>query len=395
MRPDAEIDAIASLDDDRGSSALGDIKNKGVPGAKVLGLIVVLALLVLMGVLAYKLLTRDAPAEDSASAQLDTGVRNQMPGLRRTETPPPPPIVPEIRSEPAAIRPATQPVPVRQQAAAGAPVKTAAQLLRERRLLSELSDGNMRNNTATDAQATTGVSAQDSLQERLQSLAAHNAPPESPRSTSMADQLSPVRLAAASAGQIGSMDLLLLQSAMIDCALNTRVDSTTVPGMMSCDATRDIYSSNGRTVLLDRGTRFTGRYERGITRGQPRIFVVWERAVTPHGVVIDLDSPGTDQLGGSGLPGNINYRFWRRFGSAILISVFEDAGDYAVARANRNSNGTYIGNTTRSASDNAALVLQHNINLPPTLTKRHGDRVNIFVARDLDFSAIYDLRRRH
>jgi len=387
MSRNVEIDAIASLDNDRGSSVLGDVKNKGAPGAKVLGLIVVVVILALMGVLAYKLITRDSSAEAQPAPTMDTGIRNQMPALRRTEAPPPPPIVPEIRPEAAPIKPTTQ--VARTQTAGGAPVKSRAQLLRERRLSSELSEDNMRHDPASIRAASGYPESGQFPGDGLPVM-----PPGSQASSSIVDRLAPVRLSAASAGQIGSMDMLLLQSAMIDCALNTRVDSTTVPGMMSCDATRDVYSSNGRTVLLDRGTRFTGRYEQGITRGQPRIFVVWERAVTPQGVVINLDSPGTDQLGGAGLPGKVNYRFWRRFGSAILISVFEDAGDYAVARANRGS-GTYIGNTTRSASDNASIVLQHSINIPPTLTKRHGDRVNIFVARDLDFSGIYDLRRRH
>jgi len=387
MSRHVEIDAVASLEGDRGSSVLGDVKNKGVPGAKVLGLIVVIVILALMGVLAYKLITRDSSAEAQPATTMDTGIRNQMPALRRTEAPPPPPIVPEMRPEPAPIRPTAQ-AATRTQTA-GAPVKSRAQLLRERRLSSELAEDNMRNSVAS-IQAASGYPADG----QLPGDSPLGTSPGAQASSSIVDRLAPVRLSAASAGQIGSMDLLLLQSAMIDCALNTRVDSTTVPGMMSCDATRDVYSSNGRTVLLDRGTRFTGRYEQGITRGQPRIFVVWERAVTPQGVVINLDSPGTDPLGGAGLPGKVNYRFWRRFGSAILISVFEDAGDYAVARANRGS-GTYIGNTTRSASDNASIVLQHSINIPPTLTKRHGDRVNIFVARDLDFSGIYDLRRRH
>ncbi|RXD40767.1 type IV secretion system protein VirB10, partial [Xanthomonas perforans] len=210
----------------------------------------------------------------------------------------------------------------------------------------------------------------------------------------MADRLSPVRLSAARAGQVGSMDMLLLQSAMIDCAMNVRVDSS-VPGMMSCDATRDVYSTNGRTVLLDRGTRFTGRYEQGIVKGQGRIFVVWERAVTPLGVIINLDSPGADPLGGSGFPGKVNNHFWQRFGAAMLVSVFEDAGDYAVAKGQEGNNNYYGANTTQSARDNSSIVLENQINIPPTLTKRHGDRINIFVARDLDFSGIYELRSRH
>jgi len=383
MKRDDEIDALASLEGDRGRSVLGDVKKRTVPGAKLLGLIVGGLVLALVCVLAYKRLASDAQAETRASSAVDTGIRNQMPELRRTETPPPPPTVPELKPKVEPIKPVAKP----QTAANGQPVKSPTQLLRERRLSSQLADGGMRRTAA--AHVTTD---DDDMGHYMVPTGGPQAGAQA--TPSMADRLSPVRLSAAAAGHIGSMDLLLLQSAMIDCVLNTRIDSTTQPGMMSCDATRDVYSSNGRTVLLDRGTRFTGHYERGITRGQPRIFVVWERAVTPQGVVINLDSPGTDPLGGAGLPGEVNHHFWRRFGAAILISAFEDAGDYAVARANRGS-GTYIGNTTRAASDSAPIVLQHSINIPPTLTKRHGDRVSIFVARDLDFNGIYDLSRRH
>jgi len=377
MSRNVEIDAVSSLESDRGASELGDVKGKSLPGAKIFVLIVLAFMLGLLVFFIYRVVTRGT--EPPVTAAVDTGIRNQMPGLKQTDTPTPapPPIVPEVRTE---ARPVQQ-RPANPRNVSGEPVKTRAQLLRERRLSSELSgDSGM-----TPTQATYG----DSIAGTSQMDAAHR---QGQGNGSIADRLSPVRLSSATAGHVGSMDLLLLQSAMIDCALNTRIDST-VPGMMSCDATRDIYSSNGRTVLLDRGTRFTGRYEQGITRGQPRIFVVWERAVTPHGVIINLDSPGTDPLGGAGVPGKVSHHFWRRFGAAILISVFEDAGDYVIARANENG-GTYIGNTTRAASDNSSIVLQNSVNIPPTLTKRHGDRINIFVARDLDFRGIYDLRRR-
>lgn len=392
MSRETEIDAVASLDADRGGSALGDVKSKGSPGAKVFGLLIVVFVLGLLGLVAYKILTREPPDEGTAAATTEAGIRNQMPVLRHTEAPvapPPPPIVPEVEQEPVEpIQPTAQSAGNR--SGSGQPEKTPAQLLRERRLSSDLAGGTASGGDA--AEAAPGHSANGQPQAAYGGLLGPQQG-QGQQAESMADRLSPLRLAAARAGQVGSMDMLLLQSAMIDCALNTRVDST-VPGMMSCDATRDVYSTNGRTVVLDRGTRFTGRYERGITRGQPRIFVVWERAVTPQGVVINLDSPGTDPLGGSGMSGKVNNHFWKRFGAAILISVFEDAGDYVIASAN-DGNGTYIGNTTRSASDNSSIVLENSINIPPTLTKLHGDRVNIFVARDLDFSGIYDLRRRH
>jgi len=396
------------LDAERGASVLGDVKSKSSPGSKIFALAVLLLIAVLGLFMAYKILGREQTDTPSAASVVEAGIRNQLPELRHTEMPlpvAPPPIVPET---PPVIPVSTPSIDL---SAISTPEKTMAQLLRERRLSSELTGesngdnlisaglngiGNMAGGTDPVLQSALArleafnngeMQGGNGLGELL-NMSENSAPP-------LNERLSPVHLNAVSAQQIGSMDLLLLQTALIDCALNTRIDST-VPGMISCDATRDVYSSNGRTVLLDRGTRFTGRYEQGVTRGQGRIFVVWERAVTPQGVLITLDSPSTDTLGGAGVSGKINHHFWRRFGAATLITVMEDAGDYMVARgANRGDSPTRIDNISRSASNNASIVLERSVDIPPTLTKRHGERIAIFVARDLDFSGIYELRPSH
>jgi len=398
-----------SLDNDRGASVLGDVKGKSSPGSKVFGLVVLLFIVGLALFMAYKILSREQNDTSSAASVVEAGIRNQLPELRHFSAPlpvDPPPIVPETPPTPPPVVVNTPSIDL---SAIGTPEKTIAQLLRERRLSSELT-GESESGTNPISAGLSGLGnmagsgTDPALQSALARLEAFNngqmqggnglgdllggSLDDTP---SLNERLSPVHLNAVSAQQIGSMDLLLLQTTMIDCVLNTRIDST-VPGMISCDATRDVYSSNGRTVLLDRGTRFTGRYEQGVTRGQPRIFVVWERAVTPQGVLIPLDSPSSDALGGAGLSGKVNYHFWRRFGAATLITVMEDAGDYMVNRASPSRSETTINNTTRSASSNAAIVLQESANIPPTLTKRHGERITIFVARDLDFGGIYELR---
>lgn len=205
----------------------------------------------------------------------------------------------------------------------------------------------------------------------------------------MAEMLTSTRTGPRKAGTLGDRNLLLAKGSFIDCALQTRLDST-VPGMTACVITRSIYSDNGKVLLIERGSTVTGEYKSNMRQGMARIFVLWSRIKTPNGVVIPLDSPGTDQLGGAGVPGYIDNHFWQRFGGALMLSLVDD-----VARGLTNSGGggsQFNFNSTGDATQNmAAEALKNTINIPPTLYKNQGEQVGIYVARDLDFSSVYDV----
>jgi type IV secretory pathway VirB10-like protein len=206
----------------------------------------------------------------------------------------------------------------------------------------------------------------------------------------LSQKLTPTTVTLVSAASLPNRDLLITQGTFINCTLETALDST-IAGFTRCVTTQNIYSNNGRVVLLERGTKLIGQYQGGVKQGQSRIFVLWTRAETPRGVVIQLDSPGTDALGGSGLPGEVDNKFLARFGGALLLSILNDAFDVLKAEVADNANFP-TANTQETGKDIANTALENTVNIPPVLYKNPGDEISVTIARDLDFSGVYSLR---
>jgi type IV secretion system protein VirB10 len=207
--------------------------------------------------------------------------------------------------------------------------------------------------------------------------------------------LTPTVTPKVTAAKIGDRNMLLAKGAQIDCALTTRVISE-VSGFASCLLTSNIYSDNGKVLLLERGSEAQGEYVAAIQQGQRRLFMLWQRVKTPAGVVIALDSPAADGLGTMGLNGHVDNRWWDRLGAAFLLSFVKDAIALEIAQssngANSNAAGSAYQNTTRTGEQMADRLLSASINIKPTVYKNQGDRASIYVARDLDFSSVYALR---
>ncbi|WP_375661704.1 type IV secretion system protein VirB10, partial [Bartonella sp. CR127HXZ] len=232
----------------------------------------------------------------------------------------------------------------------------------------------------------------------LENLANAQNSPALQDTQNFATLLKPTKTEETKAKLIGNRNFIIAMGTSIPCILETALNSEQ-PGFASCIINRDILSDNGRVVLLDKGTQVIGEYRGGIKQGQSRLFVLWTRAKTPTGVIIDLASPATDSLGRTGFDGNINTHWWERFGSSLLLTVIDGATtaltNKIVGNSNKegsnNSGGGGFEGANNTGKEAASIALENQINIPPTLEKFQGELVNIFVAKDLDFSSVYKL----
>ena len=178
------------------------------------------------------------------------------------------------------------------------------------------------------------------------------------------------------------------QGAIVGAVMETALNSD-LPGYARALVTKDVLSFDGSAVLIPAGSRVIGEYNSGVAQGASRIFIVWSRLVRPDGVSISLGSPAVDELGRGGLGGKVNRHFLQRFGGAILLSVL--TGGISAAAASIGGGSTIVVNSTNEAT---SLITQaaRGTDIPPTIKTRQGALVRIFVARDLDFTAVGPVR---
>lgn len=204
---------------------------------------------------------------------------------------------------------------------------------------------------------------------------------------SESDFLKGASFADGNVGFIRDREYLLSAGTSMPCVLKTKI-VTSYPAVVMCQLTKNVYSDDGKSVLLRAGALLQGEQTRVLQQGVARVFVNWS-TVKDGNIRVRIDALGADGLGASGLPAWVDTHFWERFGGAIMLSFIDDALAAAASHASKENSNLTVDNTRNTAGNMAELALENTINIPPTAYVNQGEMLTVIVPRNVDFSSVY------
>lgn len=176
---------------------------------------------------------------------------------------------------------------------------------------------------------------------------------------------------------------ILQAGSVIPAALITGIRSD-LPGQITAQVTQHVYDSpTGALLLIPQGTRIIGEYDNGVTFGQRRVLLVWNRLIFPNGRSIVLErQPGADASGYAGLEDGVDYHWWDLMKAAGLSTLLAVGAELAASEEDRLVAAIRDG-AQDTINQAGQMIVQRQLQVEPTLTIRPGFPVRIIVSRDL------------
>ena len=176
---------------------------------------------------------------------------------------------------------------------------------------------------------------------------------------------------------------ILQAGAVIPAALITGIRSD-LPGQITAQVTQHVYDSpTGALLLIPQGSRLIGEYDAGVTFGQRRVLLVWNRLILPNGRSIVLERQrGADISGYAGLEDGVDYHWWDLMKAAGLSTLLAVGTELATSDEDRLVRAIRDG-AQDTVNQAGQQIVQRQLQVAPTLTIRPGFHVRVIVARDL------------
>ncbi|MDX2275442.1 MAG: TrbI/VirB10 family protein [Hyphomonadaceae bacterium] len=172
----------------------------------------------------------------------------------------------------------------------------------------------------------------------------------------------------------------------IPAALVTALNSD-LPGRVIAQVTAPVYDTvTGQHLLIPQGARLLGTYDNGVSYGDNRLLLTWNRLILPNGWSINLqEMNATDASGAAGLRDSTDNHLGRlgvAIGLSAIISVVANEAEGDQERASLSQS---VGDAAaQQAAQTGGRIVDRELEVHPTLRVRAGAPVRVMVTRDIE-----------
>lgn len=183
----------------------------------------------------------------------------------------------------------------------------------------------------------------------------------------------------------------LAKSTLIRCVLMQDVAST-MESQTRCQVAQNVYSSDGSRILIPAGSIASGASLSGFIKGQQKMFIVWDRLITTHNIIVPLKgSQSVDKLGELGHKADVKSNFFIRFGNALMVSILSSAIEAGFNDLNSHDQKVDINTSGVQSNFQMGLeTLKNELDVQPIARIKRGTMLNIMVSEDVNFSEALD-----
>lgn len=194
------------------------------------------------------------------------------------------------------------------------------------------------------------------------------------------------------AKQQDSLSYKVFQGHRFNAVLTHAINSD-LPGMVVAEISQTVFGYQADIPLLPKGTRLIGHYTNELKVGDARLNIAWDRAITPNGIDIQLNSLATDRLGQTGLGGEVDNHFWSTFGTSVLLSSMA-IGASNLSNDQGEFSNQYQQGVTNAFVDTSSTILENRLIRKPTIYIHQGEIIHVMVTQDLDFSKVLNSSKK-
>jgi type IV secretion system protein VirB10 len=176
----------------------------------------------------------------------------------------------------------------------------------------------------------------------------------------------------------------VFEGTIIETVLENRLNAS-FAGPVDALVTTAVYSHDGEHMLIPQGARIIGEVQRVSATGQQRVAVAFHRLIMPDGFAVSLDQfHGLNEIGETGLKDLVDQHYAQIFGASLALGAIaglsQSSGSYGY---NTSGIDVYREGVSQSLSTSATRILDHFLNVLPTITIREGHRIKVYLTDDL------------